>query len=257
MCAACGVPTHVAVLDAAQSRQQQQAAGGRAGQPSSRRCATPTCRVYLGGAALAMMADNIEHVITYWVVWERFHSPALTGFEVHQPLAAVPAAVALLRRPRRPLRLPQAHPGVAGAVHGRVAHLGHPVRHRDAHRLERLRPADPARHGRGAVGTARAAHARGLRRPRRPAERHQAQLHRALPRRAVRPGGRLRAAARPRPRARHLGQHRLLPAADHPDGAHQVHRPHPRRHRRARAGHRCSRPSGCSATCHATGCSPS
>jgi MFS family permease len=31
---------------------------------------------------LSMMADNIEHVITYWVLWQRFHSPALTGFEV-------------------------------------------------------------------------------------------------------------------------------------------------------------------------------
>jgi hypothetical protein len=31
---------------------------------------------------LAMMADNIEHVITYWVLWQKFHSPALTGFEV-------------------------------------------------------------------------------------------------------------------------------------------------------------------------------
>ena len=30
----------------------------------------------------AMMADNIEHVITYWVLWQKFHSPALTGFEV-------------------------------------------------------------------------------------------------------------------------------------------------------------------------------
>jgi MFS family permease len=29
-----------------------------------------------------MMADNIEHVITYWVIWQKFHSPALTGFEV-------------------------------------------------------------------------------------------------------------------------------------------------------------------------------
>jgi MFS family permease len=29
-----------------------------------------------------MMADNIEHVITYWVLWQKFHSPALTGFEV-------------------------------------------------------------------------------------------------------------------------------------------------------------------------------
>ena len=29
-----------------------------------------------------MMADNIEHVITYWQLWEKFHSPALAGFEV-------------------------------------------------------------------------------------------------------------------------------------------------------------------------------
>jgi len=29
-----------------------------------------------------MMADNIEHVITYWQLWQRFHSPALAGFEV-------------------------------------------------------------------------------------------------------------------------------------------------------------------------------
>src|SRR3978361_2554581 len=39
-------------------------------------------RPYLVGAALAMMADNIEHVITYWVLWQKFHSPALTGFQV-------------------------------------------------------------------------------------------------------------------------------------------------------------------------------
>lgn len=42
----------------------------------------PDCRPYLFGAALAMMADNIEHVITYWVLWQKFHSPALAGFEV-------------------------------------------------------------------------------------------------------------------------------------------------------------------------------
>jgi MFS family permease len=40
------------------------------------------CRTYLIGAALAMMADNIEHVITYWVLWQRYHSPVLAGFEV-------------------------------------------------------------------------------------------------------------------------------------------------------------------------------
>jgi MFS family permease len=40
------------------------------------------CATYLSGAALMMMADNIEHVITYWVLWQKFHSPALAGFEV-------------------------------------------------------------------------------------------------------------------------------------------------------------------------------
>jgi hypothetical protein len=31
---------------------------------------------------LAMMANNIEHVISYWVVFQKFHSPALAGFAV-------------------------------------------------------------------------------------------------------------------------------------------------------------------------------
>jgi MFS family permease len=31
---------------------------------------------------VAMMADNIEHVISYWVVFQKFHSPALAGFAV-------------------------------------------------------------------------------------------------------------------------------------------------------------------------------
>lgn len=39
-------------------------------------------RPYLFAAGLAMMGDNIEHVITYWVLWEKFHSTALTGFEI-------------------------------------------------------------------------------------------------------------------------------------------------------------------------------
>src|SRR4051794_40264174 len=30
----------------------------------------------------SMMADNIEHVISYWVVFQKFHSPALGGFAV-------------------------------------------------------------------------------------------------------------------------------------------------------------------------------
>ncbi|MFJ3383503.1 MULTISPECIES: MFS transporter [unclassified Curtobacterium] len=39
-------------------------------------------RPYLFSAGLSMMGDNIEHVITYWVLWQEFHSPALVGFEV-------------------------------------------------------------------------------------------------------------------------------------------------------------------------------
>jgi MFS family permease len=31
---------------------------------------------------LAMMADNVEHVISYWMVFQKFHSPALGGFAV-------------------------------------------------------------------------------------------------------------------------------------------------------------------------------
>jgi len=31
---------------------------------------------------LAMMADNVEHVISYWVLFQKFHSQALAGFAV-------------------------------------------------------------------------------------------------------------------------------------------------------------------------------
>ncbi len=39
-------------------------------------------RKYFVYATAAMMADNIEHVISYWVMFEKFHSPALAGFAV-------------------------------------------------------------------------------------------------------------------------------------------------------------------------------
>ncbi len=37
---------------------------------------------YLAGTMLAMMADSIEHVISYWIIFEKFHSPALGGYAV-------------------------------------------------------------------------------------------------------------------------------------------------------------------------------
>jgi MFS family permease len=39
-------------------------------------------RAYLLGSALVMMADSMEHVISYWVIFEKFHSPTLGGFAV-------------------------------------------------------------------------------------------------------------------------------------------------------------------------------
>jgi MFS family permease len=39
-------------------------------------------RAYLITSSLAMMADNIEHVISYWVMFEIFHSPALGGVAI-------------------------------------------------------------------------------------------------------------------------------------------------------------------------------
>jgi MFS family permease len=39
-------------------------------------------RAYFVATMLAMMADNIEHVISYWLLFEKFRSPALAGFAV-------------------------------------------------------------------------------------------------------------------------------------------------------------------------------
>ncbi|MFI5783870.1 MFS transporter [Nocardia sp. NPDC051570] len=70
MCNACGVATHVLETTAPAPARKFAALRNR------------DCRPYLFGTGLAMMADNIEHVITYWVLWQKFHSPALAGFEV-------------------------------------------------------------------------------------------------------------------------------------------------------------------------------
>jgi len=42
----------------------------------------PDFRRYFLLGLLAMTADNIEHVISYWVIFLKFHSPALAGFAV-------------------------------------------------------------------------------------------------------------------------------------------------------------------------------
>jgi MFS family permease len=42
----------------------------------------PGFGAYLGTFMITMMADNVEHVISYWVAFQKFHSPALGGFAV-------------------------------------------------------------------------------------------------------------------------------------------------------------------------------
>src|SRR5438132_2692609 len=37
-------------------------------------------RFFFIGTILAMMADNIEHVVSYWLLFQKFHSPTLAGF---------------------------------------------------------------------------------------------------------------------------------------------------------------------------------
>ena len=42
----------------------------------------PGYRMHFATYVLAMTADNIEHVISYWVMYQKFNSPALAGFAV-------------------------------------------------------------------------------------------------------------------------------------------------------------------------------
>jgi MFS family permease len=55
-------------------------------QPQSHRAfaalRAPGYAVYLIGSAVAMMADAIEHVISYWMIYQKFQSPALGGYAV-------------------------------------------------------------------------------------------------------------------------------------------------------------------------------
>jgi MFS family permease len=55
-------------------------------QPTSHRAfaafANADFRIFWLCSSFAMMADNIEHVISYWIIYQKFHSPALGGFAV-------------------------------------------------------------------------------------------------------------------------------------------------------------------------------
>jgi MFS family permease len=56
------------------------------GPPSAKRSFAamrhPGFRAQFITFVVAMMADNIEHVISYWMLFQKFHSPALAGFAI-------------------------------------------------------------------------------------------------------------------------------------------------------------------------------
>ena len=55
---------------------------GRAAAPRFAALRVPAYRRFFVLGLLSMTADNIEHVISYWVIFQAFHSPALAGFAV-------------------------------------------------------------------------------------------------------------------------------------------------------------------------------
>jgi hypothetical protein len=78
----------------------------------------------------SMMADNIEHVISYWVVFQKFHSPALGGFAVLShwlPFLLFSVASGALGRT---LRSAPRDSGRHGPVHYCLAGLGLFLHHR-------------------------------------------------------------------------------------------------------------------------------
>lgn len=42
----------------------------------------PGYRIFFIGTVLAFMADSVEHVISYWMIYQKFQSPTLGGFAV-------------------------------------------------------------------------------------------------------------------------------------------------------------------------------
>ena len=73
----------------------------------------PGFRAFLVTFMLTMMADNIEHVMSYWVAFQKFHSPALGGFAVVSHWVPYLVFSVAGRRAQRSVRLAAPHPDAA------------------------------------------------------------------------------------------------------------------------------------------------
>ena len=174
---------------------------------------SPSYRWQFSAYVLAMMADNIEHVISYWVMFQKFQSPALAGFAVVShwlPFLLFSVAVGALADRFDPRRIIQC--GMA-AVHRRVARLGlfssSPTRCEMWHAMVLL-----VLHGCAGVlwQTSSQLLLYDIVGAGASAERGAAERDRALSRRAGRARGRRRASCWRSGRPRHPSQHAVLPA---------------------------------------------
>lgn len=76
------VPTEPAGAGAHDSDNRGPQVRGRSERRAFEALRTPGFLAFVGTFMVTMMADNIEHVISYWVMHQRFHSEALGGFAV-------------------------------------------------------------------------------------------------------------------------------------------------------------------------------
>ncbi len=150
----------------------------------------PWYKGYLAGSVLMMGGDNLEHAITYWVMWQTFHSPVLAGLAVlthwlpHLFFAIPLGALADRFDCRRLIQL-SALLFIAASVD-----LGHPVRDAQSAALGGCRAPAAARLRQRDLEGARPAHALRHGRADRPAQRRAAHRDRDHARAAGRAGAR-------------------------------------------------------------------
>ena len=96
------------------------------------------------------MGDNIEHVISYWLLYQKFHSPVLAGFAVisHWTPFLFFAVYFGALADRHDCR--QSDTSLSAHVRGRFANLGHTLSHRHHPSLARVRLVGCAWNGRRA-----------------------------------------------------------------------------------------------------------
>ena len=82
MCAACGISSHISAEPAVPTAAGSAPTVARSSGMKFAALRHPDCRFYLFGTMLSMMADNVEHVISNWIIFLGVPLPTLVGFAV-------------------------------------------------------------------------------------------------------------------------------------------------------------------------------